>query len=204
MSTELCHDSYSDHHSISKAPVKSIMKYLENLPIPEDIKLTANTLYQQVLTKNHRGMLLLQLIFVCVYKAYELKGLKIDSTYLADLIRLPKEKRHRAMDTFESLLPGGHTSNNTVSPLDLVPHYCRVMKLPDTCIDPVILIGSRIIEKDNSILEHPPRTIAASMVIYMCQLSTIKYDINQISDDVGISRVTLNKHIKELKKIDNS
>lgn len=183
-----------------KVVEKSIIHDLMDYDLPEDVILKADYCYKEISSKIRRQNKRVLLYFYCVLKAYrELYG-AVDPNSIRKTFGLTQGDIMKSVSTF---------SNKRVSeiiytsPVDLIPDYCRRLKIKDECVEDIVKIGESIIKSNPTLKNDSPQTVAAGIIWY--HLSTIGVDNEkkEFSSIVDRTPATVKKMYIKIATFDN-
>lgn len=200
-------------HSYGKVNVsKTIADEFDNYPIQEHIKKEARNVYEQLGSPVHRGNKRKQLLFYCIYNAeleHRYKNPEIaediDPVRIQKMIGLTRGYMRKAMSMFSETQTGYRPKTGKINPLGLIQKYCEVNHISDEMIKPITELGVKILEKETSLKEEYPQTVAAGLIKYgiLTMGSGSELDNEKFSQNIGLSQATINGMYKRIAEIDN-
>lgn len=197
----------------NKSPDRSIIKDLENLDLPFDIKIKADEIAKKLNCSSKRGSCHEQLVFFCVYAAYIEKAQVDKREYknpavIAKIVGIKKNKMSRALSMFSEAQTGYKLPAIRVTAVDYLPEYCEKLNLSPETISDVIVLCNRILEKEPDLNETYPQQVAAGVLFYYAMINGITLNSKAISKKefaelVELSEVTLGNIYKKICLVDN-
>ena len=183
---------------------RSILNDLRGYPFTEDIKNTADAIYNKMIYRVRRGKIRNQMLFYCVYCAHlELKR-DVDPIELGGHFGLNQGQIQRCDSMFSFLQTGYKPASTNISPLRYLTSYCKNMQLSEEIYDEVLKFASNILSKDKSLLQENPQTVAAGILrYYMVSNGIITEDTNKMKKVTSRSNVTIDNIFKKIVAIDN-
>jgi len=193
---------YSLNHTPQKIAEKSIYKELKMLQIPDNIKIRANEIYQQITTPTKKGKKRLSLVLYCVYHAYKEEDIIIDPVDIADQLGLKKNAISKAMNSFSNR---GYTPPMViVNPVSLIrPFALKVHTLNEECIPDIEKFAQDIMEKEPSFSEPQPKKIAAAFIKSYMDTHTPTPLPNECYELLYSTPATISNTVKEIKAVYN-
>jgi hypothetical protein len=194
---------YTSNHSIPRQSERSISKELDNISLPDDVKSEADRIYQKLEKGTRRGSRRKQLVFFCVYRAYQNLNHRKDPHEIARLIGIPNGDITKAISTYSDR--SVNTQKVTqFSPIEFIPQFCEALNLSSECQDNIVMFARSMIAKDADLLDRTPRAVAVGLIMYYLTIITgAVIDTKQFAVSVLMSEVTVNKSCKAIMEIDN-
>lgn len=198
-------NGYGDWGHVVNKTTRSILNDLGQYPLPDDIKNTADVIYNKMTYRVRRGKIRFQMLFFCVYCAYlELKR-NINPIQLGKMFGLTPGEVQRCDSIFSPLQTNYQPPRNNTSPLQYLPDYCEQMQIADTALAGVVALGASILKKDPSLTQENPQTVAAGILRYYIVTNGIMTDdASLISKVTGRSSVTIEGIYRKIAQIDNA
>jgi transcription initiation factor TFIIIB Brf1 subunit/transcription initiation factor TFIIB len=192
---------------------KSIADEFDKFPIQEHIKKKARIIYEKIGSRVHRGNKRKQLLFYCIYNAeleyrYEHPEIMddVDPVAIHKMVGITRGSMRKAMSMFSETQTGYRPKTGSSNPLGLIRSYCEINHISDEMIEPIKQLGLKIIEKDSTLLEEYPQTVAAGLIKYgiLSMGSGSELDNEVFSKNIGLSQATINSMYKRIAEIDNN
>jgi hypothetical protein len=191
--------SYSKEKTIST----DLRKYIND----EELILKADELYRNSKTGISRQKQRIYLLFAFTLKAYRILYGPVDPNKIGKLFSLPSGgiltpgKQNTAVSSFSD------KKENTIyytSAIDLLPDYCRNLKIEDALED-ITELGKQILAKDKSLMNVFPQTVAGGLIYYYLSniYTTGDIDKNKLKEVVGRTLATIRKMSIIISEIDN-
>lgn len=201
-------NGYSEkyQHVISRSE-KSILPDLKSYPdIPEDIKNQADVVYNKMRYQVRRGKIRIQMLFFCVYCAYLEKGkYDIIPTQLGAIFKLTPGEVQKCDSIFSPLQIGYRPPLINVLPTSYLPEYCKLLNLSQDTIDDVMRKAVNILNKNESLLQEHPQTVAAGLLkYYMVTAGIIIDDPTKLHKTTFRSNVAIDSMYKRICVVDNN
>lgn len=194
---------YTSNHSIPRHNERSILKELEELSFPDDIKSKADQIYQELENGTRRGTRRKQLVFYCAYQAYHDLGYRKDPYEIARLVGIANGDVTKAISTYSDRRVGAKKVTE-YSPVEFIPQYCEALNLASECKDRILEFADGILRKDPDLLDRTPRAVAAGIIMYyLTVIIGAVVDTKQFAGAVLMSEVTVNKSCKSISEVDN-
>lgn len=194
---------YTSNHSIPRHNDRSILKELEELRLPDDIKARADQIYQEMENGTRRGTRRKQLVFYCTYQAYHDGGYRKDPYEIARLVGIATGDVTKAISTYSDRRVGAKKVTE-YSPVEFIPQYCEALNLAHECKQKILTFAAGILRKDPDLLDRTPRAVAAGIIMYyLTVIAGAVVDVKQFAKSVLMSEVTVNKSCKSIMEVDN-
>lgn len=182
----------------------SILGDLKQYPFPDDIKNQADTIFKKMRYRVRRGKIRDLLVFYCTYCAHLELRRDVNPIQLGKQFGITPGKVQRCYSTFSRLQTGYEPPVVHTSPLSYLPGYCRNMDLSEDAIDEVLNMGQSILDKDQTLYQESPQTVAAGLLRYYLFTTGVIYDDQQkIAKVTDRSIVTIEGMFKRIAGIDN-
>ena len=196
---------YGEDHGIIKkpSPEKSILKDLENLPIPEAIKYKADEINFKMggsLGKDNRKM---QRIYFCIHCAYHEVGTPQDPKYIAQILGLKSGDITKAAATFSQVQTGYEPPIIQKTADDFLPKYCEQFDFSPEMIKEVLLLSQKVYQKNAALRETAPQNVAAGILYYYATTHGIHIEKKSYARLIKRTEVIVSQMYKEVAKIDN-
>lgn len=183
---------------------RSIKNDIEKMAFTQDIKIRADLIYHTMNSTTHRGRRRKQLLFYCIYNACKELKVHYDPKYIANQIGITDGDMTKALSLFSEVQTGYSTSTSGfTTPLDYIPDYCRQIGLTEEAIDDVNSLAIDIINKDKTLRDSFPHTVAAGILKYYTLIRGLKIDNKVYASVVGLSEATVSTIYRRISSIDN-
>lgn len=197
---------------------RTILPDLATYPFPDDIKNGADVVFNKMRYQVRRGKIRDQMLFFCTYCSYleEINKqtldfrntkppLNIDPIQLGTQFGLSQGEVQRCDSLFSPLQTGYRPPSTYTSPLTYLPNYCQNIDLSHECIDEIMKLAQTIMEKDPTLHQENPQTVAAGFLRYYTTTNGITTeDPQKITRITGRSNVTIDGMFRRIATIDNS
>lgn len=188
----------------SKNKGRSILKDLEEHPLPEEIKRTAEIIFQSmkvgIRRKRHRK----KLLWYCVYQAHKELNITVVAEHLARMFGLENKDMAKAGNMFSKLQTGYEPPTNITIPEDLITRYCGALGLSEDCCEAIVTIIKNVKQHESFDRELSPQIIAGAAIKYYMFYSGIKLaNPKELYKIIGKSEVTIGPIYKKIMEIDN-
>lgn len=191
--------------STASAKTRSILTDLRNHTIPDDIKNQADVIYNKMRYQLRRKKVRDQLLFYCVYCAHLELGRDVDPVRLGLMFGLTSGEIQRCDSLFSPLQTGYRPPETTTTPLGYLPSYCNSLNLAEEAIDEIMRLAKSILEKDSSLFQEHPQTVASGLLRYYLITNGIETDnLATVPSVTGRSSATMDTMYKRIAAIDNS
>jgi hypothetical protein len=199
-------ESDFDNIEISTVKVKTIIPDLKKYVSDENLILKADELYRQGKTGISRQKQRIYLLFAYTLMAYRILYGPVDPNKIGKLFSLPSGsltpgKQNTAMSSFSN-----KKENNLyyTSPIDLIPEYCKDMGITDLT-DDIISLAKQILQKEKSLMNVFPQTVAAGLIYYYLTgiYDNADIDKNRLKESVGRTLATIRKMAIIISEVDN-
>lgn len=183
----------------------SILPDLKEYPLPDDIKNRADVIYNKMYYRVRRGKIRDQLLFFCAFCAYNELNRDVNPIELGALFGLTAGEVQRCDSIFSYLQTGYRPPSNHISPLRYLPNFCRNLDLSDDAINAILALARNILQKDPSLSQENPQTVAAGLLRYYIVTNGIVCDDpQQIIKVTDRSIVTIEGMYRRIATIDNN
>lgn len=201
--TEFC-NSYGSTHVYNNRS-RSILKDLQKYALEEEIKNSANAIYNKMYPLVRRGKRRDSLLFYCVSCAYKEAKRIFDPFELGEMFKLDSSAVQKTDSIFSQTKTGYSPPLIVYSPLDFIPFFGKKLNLTEESCQEVLILAANIINKKPEILENAPQVVAAGILDYYTTTNGILVDKKEIfSKFAGRSSITTDKISKIISAIDNS
>lgn len=184
---------------------RSILPDLKHYPFTDDIKNQADVIYNTMRYQVRRGKIRFQMLFFCVYYAHVELHRDVNPIQLGAQFGLSQGEVQRCDSLFSPLQTGYRPPSTNTSPLGYLPDYCNNMDLSQDAIEEIMKMGTHILDKDPTLYQENPQTVAAGLLRYFTVTNGITTDDPQkMSRVTGRSNVTIDGMYRRIATIDNS
>lgn len=190
-------------YASSKTSEKSILKEMENIPLPEEIKIKAEEIFNKLNPQTKRGNRRKQLIFFCIHSAYLELGNPQDPKKIAQLVGIKNSKMTKSLSMYSQAQTGYKPPLIFVTPLDFIPQYCEMLKLTEETTQDVKLFAETILQKDTTLKQKFPQKIAAGILLYYLTINGIQINKKEYAKVIQLSEVTINNIYKQIVSLHN-
>lgn len=189
---------YTDHHAIPRSNEKSIRTDIDKLGFPPDIVNIADSVYQDMDLGTKRGKRRKMLIFYCVFTAYNQANITVDPIWLANLCGLERSNISKALSMCSPVSTGAEVPMvKFTTPKSYIPVYFNklqeLVNFPDTVIQEIYDISDEILEKDPTLNDEKPQTVAAAILVHYMKMHNYTIDKEKYKSIFKRSDMTINK-----------
>lgn len=189
--------------NMRKLEEKSIYKDVEGLGFSEKIVEKANKIYTEV-TKDHifRGSMRRSIVFACIYYSYRENSDPQSHDRLISIFGMEKKEGSRGLKYLTIELEKKKTTKTSyISPSNFINEILEKFDTSEKDREDVNKLYQKIHNKSSKINRSRPQSIAAGIVYYWILKNNRKITLEEFSAEVGLSSLTINKIIKEIKII---
>lgn len=184
---------------------RSILPDLAHYHLTDDIKNTADVVYNKMKPQTRRGKVRTQMIFYCVYCAHLELNREVNPIKLGKIFDLTPGQVQKCHSMFAPLQTGYFPPASTTTPLRYLPDYCRDLQLSQEAIESINTLAQNILRKDQTLNEENPQTVAAGILRYYVMINGIVMeDLQKLSEITGRSTVTIEAMCRRISNVDNS
>ena len=191
-------------HNASKNNDRSIIKDMESIAIPDEIKIKAEEIFGKLNSATKRGNRRKQLVFFCIYNAYNELQYPQDPKQIAILVGIKNSEMTKALSMFSEAQTGYKPPSIQITALDLLPQYCVNLGLREDAVLDVLAFANKILQIDLELNETFPQKVAAGILLYYATINGIKVDKKEYAKMIQLSEVTINSMYKQVARLDNS
>ena len=204
------------HSYAQKTVTNGIMKDLEKLEIPDDIRIAANDVYIELNPSTRRGNTRKLLIFFCVYKAFERLSDVYSQKDPKDIARIVDIKTTEINQAFKLFARPNMNASSSVtnivetkvySPLQFISSFCGKIKTMLN-VDLVLRMSEKIyndaIARRSKLCDESPQIVAAALIYYYMYINGVTYGKKEFARDVNYSTASIEAKFKMITEIDNS
>lgn len=194
---------YTNHHAIPRSNEKSIRSDLEKLGIPGNIVNIADSIYQNMDVGTKRGKRRKMLLFYCVFTAYNQENTTVEPIWLANICGLERSNISKALSMCSPVFSIVETTTTRfTAPKEYIPVYfdklSEWLNFPDGALDDIYDITDEIMEKDPSLKDDKPQTVAAAILVYYMKIHGYTIDKEKYKTIFKRSDMTINKIKKKV------
>lgn len=184
---------------------RSILLDLKPYAFTDDIKNQADIIYNKMYHRVRRGKIRFQMLFFCVYCAHLELGRDVNPLELGSKFGLTPGEIQRCDSLFSPLQTGYRPPPTNTTPLRYIPEYCEKLGLSSETTADVIRMAKTLLQKDPSLLQDHPVSIAAGTVKYYTVIHGINIEDPQLLSQItSRSFVTIDQIYKRIAIIDNN
>ena len=198
---------YTDHHAMPRNSERSIRTELDKLNIPSNIVNLADTIYQDMDVGTKRGKRRKMLVFFCTFTAYNQVNKPVDPIWLANICGLEGSSISKALSMCSPVYTNVETPMVRFSPKDYIPVYYKKLsdwlEFPIGTLDDIYSITDEIMNKDMSLSDEKPQTVAAAILVFYMKMHGYTIDKENYKTIFKRSDMTINKIKKKVIKAYN-
>lgn len=228
VSLEYSSDLYSTNHTPAPQQTSTFNKIVNELDIPQNVKIRTIGIHDDMKKTaklkaetyakshgiedadgkfTHRSGKLTQVIFACLFYAYQELGDKQDPKIIAKMVGLPINKMATALGTCKESITGYRLDDSYTDPLDILPQYYNKLGLDPSNYSLLKQLAEYILDKSPSLRDDPPLNVAGAILTYYCNINGVTIGdtnpINLISDMLECSNMTIKNIVERIETIDN-
>jgi transcription initiation factor TFIIIB Brf1 subunit/transcription initiation factor TFIIB len=186
-----------------------VVKDLENLPIPEEIKHEASDIFRRlnIVTRGNKRK---KIMFYCIYFAYKKLNINKDPKDICNMLNIEsinsnKDFFYKFYNLLDEKSQQEITSNSEIKVEDYIDSIINLLeetiKLNTFCREEILKILQDLREKNQHLeQDFSPRVISAGIVMYYLLTNGIIMDIKQYSNITKCSEVLIEKFMKRIFK----
>jgi transcription initiation factor TFIIIB Brf1 subunit/transcription initiation factor TFIIB len=186
-----------------------VIKDLENLSIPDDIKYEASDIFRRlnILTRGNKRK---KIIFYCIYFAYKKFKINKDPKEICSMLNINainsnKDFFYKFYNLLDEKSKQEIFSNSEVRLEDYIDNIINLLeetiKLNSFCKEEILNILQNIRAKNQNIEQNfSPRVISAGIIMYYLLTNGIIIDIKEYSNITKCSEVLIEKFMKKVFK----
>jgi len=183
---------------------RSILPDLKQQAFPDEIKNGADVIYNKMKYRVRRGKIRNQMLFFCIYCAHLELNRDVNPIQLGAQFGLLPGEVQRCDSIFSPLQTGYRPPHTKTSPLRYLPDYCCRMGVSEDTTPEVMKLAAIILQKDSTLYQENPQTVAAGLLKYYTVTNGITTDDPQkITNVTGRSNVTIEGMFRRIATIDN-
>ena len=187
----------------TKGSERSILRDMDNIMIPDEIKIKAEEIFGKLNSATKRGNRRKQLVFFCIYNAYNESLLPQDPKQIAYVVGIKNSEMTKALSMFSEAQTGYQPPAIHVTALDLLPKYCENLGLPTDMINDVLAFAQKVLNLDTELKETFPQKVAAGILLYYATTNGINLNKKEYAKMIQLSEVTINSMYKYIARLDN-
>lgn len=186
---------------MSKKP--SIANDLAPLEISEQVKIEANNIFQTLNIPTKRKANRTRVIFFCVFMAYQNLGKVEEPRVIAKSVGLQHKEISKAFSICSKLHTDYVPTFTQKTPQDFVPIIINKLGI-DTEVEEIVELLQEVLDKDPSLKDDFPQTVAAACVSFFLEIKGIKFPRSEIAHIIERSDMTLQKICNKVTKAYNN
>lgn len=198
---------YTDHHSIPRSNEKTIRHDLEKLNMPSNIINIADAIYQNMDVGTKRGKRRKMLLFFCAFTAYNQENIPVDPIWLANICGLERSSISKSLSMCSPVYTNCESPMVRFNPKDYIPVYYKKLSawitFPEGTIEDIYDMSDEIMEKDSSLNDEKPQTVAAAILVFYMKMHGYTIDKDNYNTIFKRSDMTINKIKKKIIKAYN-
>lgn len=187
----------------TKGSEKSILRDMDNIMIPDEIKVKAEEIFGKLNSATKRGNRRKQLVFFCIYNAYNELLLPQDPKQIASVVGIKNSEMTKALSMFSEAQTGYQPPAIHVTAIDLLPKYCDNLGLPSDMVTDILAFAQKILNVDTELKETFPQKVAAGILLYYATTNGINLNKKEYAKMIQLSEVTINSMYKYIARLDN-
>lgn len=195
---------YQSNNYVYNNNTRNILQGLKPYTFSEEIKNMADTIYNKMVYRVRRKKIRNQLLFYCVYCAHIELGIFVNPVKLGLVFDLNSGEIQKCDSLFSPLQTGYCPPAQNISPINYLREYCKILGLSSETCDSIAISSRDILEKDNSLEQENPQTVAAGLLKYYIVINGIQVDLQRIMEITGRSSITIDSVYRRVSTIDNS
>jgi transcription initiation factor TFIIIB Brf1 subunit/transcription initiation factor TFIIB len=183
---------------------RSIRDDLRPIDVSDHIKQKANEIYNRLQCTTKRGKRRKLLIFYCLLNAHAECHIPVDPKNLSAKVGIKPGDITRSLSMFSEAQTGYKPQITKVTPLEIIPEYCKVFNFDDDSIDQVMELAQEILDKNPGFMEKKPQNVAVGIIVYFSTINGITFCKKDLSKILNLSEVTINSIYKEVSSVHNN
>lgn len=196
-------DTANSECNYSSKNNRNILNELSKYNIPDDIKYTANFIYNSMLSNIKRANKRKYLLFFCVYSAYKEHNITVNPVELGKKFNLSAGDVQKTHSMFSPLQTKYKPVNRIINPSDYISDFCKKLNM-DSYESDIITFTNNILIKNPSLTQEQPQTVAAGVLKYYMIINGIELnDKHQLSIATLRSDTTIDGMYKKISTMDN-
>jgi transcription initiation factor TFIIIB Brf1 subunit/transcription initiation factor TFIIB len=196
-------DTANSECNYSAKNTRSILNELSNYNIPDDIKSRANIIYNSMVSNIKRANKRKYLLFYCVYSAYKELNITVNPVELGKKFNLSPGDVQKTHSMFSPLQTNYKPVNRIINASDYISDFCKKLNM-DSYESDIIMFTNNILNKNPSLTQEQPQTVAAGVLKYYMMINGIELiDKHQLSISTLRSDTTIDGMYKKISTMDN-
>lgn len=209
---------------VFNSKTKSILPYLKDYQLPDNIKQGAEGVYNQMKPQVRRAKNFNILLYYCVYYSYleeiynqeQLIKKRIlidgkdyiigfDPIQLGKLFNLTKSDIQKGDSLLSPLQTGYKPKSSYLSMYYYLPNYCKCINLSDEAISNVLELARSLVDKDKILSKDNAQSTAAGILYYYTKINGITIcNMKEFEDLTTYKLSTIINIYERISTIDNS
>lgn len=198
----------------TETSVGSILKDMEALNFPAEIKKKADDIYKRIKKvecSTHRGKKRKKLIAFCIYNAYKEinssetgETYSFDPKYITKSLGLKFSDLTKASSMFSEVQTGYKTVAIKSTPKEYIKIFGEKLGFFEDTINSILSLYDEILLKDKSLLEDYPNKVASGIILYFITINGLKYTKKDMAEYTSLTEVTIGSMFNKISLIHNS
>lgn len=189
---------------IRKTKEKTIFKDIKQCNFNRNIMDIANETYINITNnKIYRGRSRKAIIYACIMFAHRMLNIQFNNQIILKMFQIDKKSGlmgirflHKNLDKSKKRKLSLQKVSNSLS---TIHNIMTLFHATQNQINEVELLYEKIKNRSSKINRSRPRSIANALIFYWITQKKINIDIEQFSQKVNMSELTINKLLKEIK-----
>ena len=194
--------TYTNSHAIPKRNEKSIRMDLEKLNLPSNIVNIADEIYQNMSIGTKRGKRRKMLLFFCAFHAYNRENLPVDPVWLITVCGLDRSSISKSLSMCSPVYTSSETPMVRYNPNQYIPVFFEKLStwltFPQGTLEDIYKMSDEIMEKDKTLQDEKPQTVAAAILVHYMKLHGYVIDKENYKTIFERSDMTINKIKKKV------
>lgn len=186
----------------TKTYVKSIINDLSTIAIPDDVKVKAEAVYNELGCPTHKGNRRKELVFFCVYQAFIILDSPRDKKEIADMVGLPHSQISNANSIASVSTSVYRKKSKRYTPFDYLDKHLVEVNIEE-CLPDVERIANRILRNDPDLKDSRPQVVSMAIIKYYMVSNGIKFRVEDLAKVIQRSPTTLEAVYKKVVEADN-
>lgn len=188
----------------ARRPEKSILSDLSKIQIPDNIKVEAEKIFQQLDLRTKRGKRRKRLLFYCVYNAYKTLGQTKDPKIVASVVGIANKEITKAFSMCSAVQTNYQPPTKQHSPEEYIQNCMDLVGLNQDCYQDVVEKCQIVLNADPSLEEEYPQNVAIAVVYLYIIINGGKLDRKDFSEIFKLSGMTIYKMYNRVEAAYNS
>ena len=193
---------YGDGTHVIQRVERSVVLDLDKYKLSDEIKNQASVIYTKMRPRTRRGKLRNKLLFYITYCAHLELGLNVNPSSLGKMFGLNQGEIQSCNSLFSFLQTGYRPPVVTISPVHLLPDLCKKLDFSDEGVAAITQLGVRILQKDPTLYQENPQTVAAGLLRYYTIINGLD-DLCKVEIACDRSPATIEPMYDRIARIDN-